>query len=104
MGGVRWHVGDRSDLEDHRCDPPAVREVADAVDGVRMTPRCDHCKAGRIPVDGMRLQVMNMFDEATMYLVLSCVNCRVPLSKASLLKLNQQRLAVVTYRAEQEDP
>lgn len=34
--GVRWHTGDRRNLEDHRFDTPAIREIADAVDGARV--------------------------------------------------------------------
>lgn len=30
-------MGDRADIEDHRFDAPAVRTVADAVDGRRMS-------------------------------------------------------------------
>jgi len=33
MGGLRWTVGDRRDIEDRRFDPPAVETIADAVDG-----------------------------------------------------------------------
>ena len=42
MGGLRWRVGDRSNLEDHRHDAPPIRPIADGVDGTRrkddMTP------------------------------------------------------------------
>jgi hypothetical protein len=33
MGGLKWRVGDRGDPDDRRFEPPAVRTVADGVDG-----------------------------------------------------------------------
>jgi len=39
MGGLKWIVGDRSNIQDDRFAPPAVQTIADAVDGDRtMTP------------------------------------------------------------------
>jgi len=35
MGGLRWTVGDRRDIDDRRFDPPPVRPIADGVDGDR---------------------------------------------------------------------
>ena len=35
MGGLRWTVGDRRNVDDHRFDPPPVHTIADAVDGDR---------------------------------------------------------------------
>ena len=34
-GGLRWTVGDRSNIQDARFAPPAVPTIADAVDGDR---------------------------------------------------------------------
>ena len=33
--GLKWRVGHRRNIDDHRFDPPRVRTVADAVDGDR---------------------------------------------------------------------
>lgn len=96
MGGVRWRIGDRSEIDDHRFDAPVVRSVADGVDGRRMSPRCVQCKGGAVP-DVMIVQVMNIFSTPNMYVVLSCATCRVPLSKTSLRTLNHERLKVVVY-------
>ncbi len=96
MGGLRWTVGHRVSIDDHRFDAPVVRPIADGVDGRRMSPRCVQCKSGLVP-DVMIVQVMNIFSTPNMYVALSCATCRVPLSKASLRKLNHERLKVVVY-------
>lgn len=35
--GMLWRAGDRRNIDDRRSDPPAVRAIADAVDGARVT-------------------------------------------------------------------
>ena len=94
MGGLKWRPGDGSNVEDHRFDPPVVRSIADAVDGPTVTPRCAQCKGGTIP-DVLIVQVREAIN--TPAIVLSCAACRVPLSDASIRKLNHERIQVVQY-------
>jgi hypothetical protein len=95
MGGLRWRVGHRVSIDDHRFDAPVVRPIADGVDGRRMSsPRCVRCKGGLIP-DVLVVQVREALSAPSV--VLSCATCHVVLSAASLRTLNHERLAVVRY-------
>lgn len=94
MGGLKWRVGDGSNVEDHRFDPPAVHAVADAVDGPSMTPRCGQCKGGLVP-EVMVVQILNAMTAPAV--ALSCAACHVTLSAASVRTLNHERLTVVSY-------
>jgi len=96
MGGLRWTPGDRSNLEDHRFDPPAVRSHGDAVDAPAMR-RCVWCKNGAVPAV-IRVAVLTIYVEPKDYaVVLSCPTCRNRLSYRSARTLNQQTMKVVIY-------
>jgi hypothetical protein len=95
MGGLRWTVGDRREIDDRRFDPPPVQTIADAVDGPMR--RCDRCKGGRLP-PVIRVTVLTVFVIPKDYqAVLSCADCRNRLSYRSARTVNQQTVKVVIY-------
>ncbi len=66
MGGVRWTVGRRRNIEDHRFDRPAARAVADSVDGDR---RMSVARA-------FSVTVRNQHDDAPIVGATVCINDR----------------------------
>lgn len=98
MGGLRWIPGDRSNIEDHRFDPPAIRSHGDAVDAPAMTPKCHRCRGGQLP-EFIRVTNRTVFTRPRKgtLVTLSCADCQHPLSQGSLAKVNHQIVKVVVY-------